>query len=726
MKLPRVSPGTWLLIGALGCALGGLLTVLLAIRSPWLGLELRPDTSENVVRIVSSRGPSREVPAPSVLVSLTGEGMPAITLEPTDLVDEPDSFDRYDAMAAFFARQTALEQALRTGRVTVGIRRPDGALQSVSVEPLTRRPLSTLPPVFWFQLAAGSVAFLVGLWVLVLRPGVIGVRMFALTGITMLTFTAAAAVYSTRELALDGATFRLLSALNHLGAMVFGVGLLGLFLSFPAALMRPKRLWLLAAVFLLWWVLDFARIAPNQSFGHHGPIMLQMLGAIVAAVLQWRATRADPRGRASLRWFGVCVLAGCSLFVFNVVGASLLGTAPPIAQAYSFGFFLLMHVGIALGLRQTRLFELNELAYLVLIWAVAALALVAVDGAVLYALGTSPAISSGIALLIVGFSYLPARAWLWSKVFTRRHIDEHVLFPRVLDVVFAIEPEERARRWTALFDTVFSPLEIARADGDAIERVTLEDDGLRMAVPPVSSLPALRVSFPWRGRGLFGARHAQLVTSLLQAAEHAETTRNAFDRGVRDERARVARDLHDDIGARLTSGLYQDDPEQMRNTMKSAILEMRSMINELTSRRHRLSDVVGDLRHETLQRMTDARVTLSWPLEDFAPPQATIHPRVARNYMSMLRELTSNVLRHAQASTMSVELAHRDDTLVTTITDDGIGFDGEASDAGNGLRNLRRRAQEIGGSISFTRRDRGTRVELVAPLEPPPTPAGSA
>lgn len=322
----------------------------------------------------------------------------------------------------------------------------------------------------------------------------------------------------------------------------------------------------------------------------------------------------------------------------------------------------------------------------------------AVDGVVLYALGTGPAVSSAIALLLVGFSYLPARAWLWSKVCTRPQVDEHLLFPRVLDVVFAIDPEERARRWTALFETVFSPLEVTVAEPDAAESVMLEDDGLVMAVPPVSSLPALRLAFPWRGRGLFGARHVELVTALLQAAEHAETTRNAFDRGVRDERARVARDLHDDIGARLPSGLYQDDPEEMRLTMRSAILEMRSMVNELTGRRLRLSDVVGDLRHETQQRLGDARLALSWPLAELGSPATTIHSRVGRNYMSMLREITSNVLRHAKASAMSVETVLRDDAFVTTITGDGIGFDGADSDAGDGLRNLRRRAQEIGGN----------------------------
>src|SRR5690606_19328865 len=100
--------------------------------------------------------------------------------------------------------------------------------------------------------------------------------------------------------------------------------------------------------------------------------------------------------------------------------------------------------------------------------------------------------------------------------------DEYMLFRRILDVVFALEPEIRARRWKELFEALYSPLEIERADAAEIAEVAVRDDGLRMDVPAVTSLPALRLAFPWRGRGLFGERHAKLTSALLQLAEHAE------------------------------------------------------------------------------------------------------------------------------------------------------------------------------------------------------------
>lgn len=727
VKVPSISPGQRLLLIALAWMIVAGATVGLALRGPWLGLELRADPpieattpSPTAVRVVSARGPSAAVPPGAELFAIAEAGSSdRVPITADDLIDEPDLFDRYEEMDAFFARQTALRRVLLAPEITLHLRDADGGESAVAVRPAGARSPGSLPGIFWFQLAAGCVGLLVAAWVLVLRSTEIGVRMFALMGASILGFTAPAALYSTRELALDGEHFRVLSALNHFGANAFGVGLVGLFLSFPKPLVRSRWLWAVAALFLSWAALDVLRVAPDQTIGARLPIMTETVIAIGAAVVQWRRAKDDPRARASLRWFGVSVLGGASLFVSSVVGAGVLGMLPIIPQGYSFGFFLLMHVGLALGLRRTRLFELNELSYLILLWTLGAIALLGADAAVLYLLDTSHLVSSSVALLFVGFAYLPLRAWLWSRATGRREPEQEILFRRVLDVVFAVDPADRARRYRELFDALFSPLDIAEVRGDAARHVEIREDGLALYVPAVTSLPALKLALPWRGRGLFGERHAKIATTLRTLTEHAEDARDAFDRGVREERARVARDLHDDVGAALTSGLYQEDPARMRQAIQAAILEMRSMVNVLTGRRLLVSDVVGDLRHETVQRAAAARVGITWPLADFGA--RTVHSTVARNWASMVRELTSNVIRHARAEAMSVTIDVDGERLVTMVTDDGVGFDGEPSADGNGVRNLRRRADEIGGTVTFSRRDRGTLVRVVAPLEPAAT-----
>lgn len=703
---------------ALGCLLAALTVVYGATRSPWLGLRLAPPTSAEPdarPHVVAARGPAARVPAGASVVSMAAEGGAPIPLERTDLIDEPDYFDRYADMDAFFRRQTELARVLHAPRVVLELRLDDGSRAAVTIEPAPRRPLSDLPGELWFQLCAGCIGLLVSMWVLVLRPDAIAVRMFALAGAMIMGFTAPAALYSTRELAIDGTHFRALSSTNHLMANMFGIGLVGIFLTFPTPLVRPRALWILPAVFLPWFVLDATRLAPDQSWGSRLPIMLEMLLAIACAIVQWRRARDDARARATLVWFGVCVLTGASLFVFSVVGTTLFGMFPPIPQGYSFGFFLMMHVGLALGLRQTRLFELNELAYAVLFWVVGAVALVALDAGVLFLLDTSHLVSSAIALFAVGLAYVPARSWIWSRAIARKKIDDHMLFRRVLDVVFALAPDVRGRRYADLFEAAFSPLEIVEAGDSEAREVTLRDDGLCMEIPRVGTLPALRLALPWRGRGLFGERHAKLAVVLLELVGYAESARDAFGRGVREERARVARDLHDDVGAALVSALYRDDAESIRAGVQTAMREMRAMINQLAGPRPQLADLLAEARQEALQRLCDARVETEWPLVDVGT--ASVSATVARNYGSILRELVSNVVRHAGASTVTVEVALRGDLLVTTLADDGKGFEPDAPCEGNGLRNIRRRAKDVGGTVVFERRDRGTLVRLEVPLE---------
>ncbi|HVJ92367.1 MAG TPA: hypothetical protein VM580_21350, partial [Labilithrix sp.] len=332
MKIPAVSPGKWLMVGAFGCLAVALLTIFATTRTPWLGLVLEMPTADegNAAHIVSARGPSASVPVGSRLVSVSTEGGAPIALERHDLIDEPDYFDTYAEMDAFFRRQTALVEVLRASRVVLTVQRDGGATEEFVVEPAARRPLSALPGAFWFQVCAGIIGFLVSLWVFVLRPGVAGVQMFALAGSMIFGFAAPAAVYSVRELAIDGTFFRVLSALNHLGANLFGVGLVGIFLIFPTPLVRPRYLWLLPAVVVPWVVLDVTRLAPDQNWGARAPIMLEMLSAIGCGIVQWLRARNDARARASLRWFGVCVLTGASFFVFSVVGTTIFGMFPPI------------------------------------------------------------------------------------------------------------------------------------------------------------------------------------------------------------------------------------------------------------------------------------------------------------------------------------------------------------------------------------------------------------
>lgn len=627
---------------------------------------------------------------------------------PSDVIEEPDFFDTYPEMAAFFERQTALSKILHEEEVTLMVRKGDEPVASYRVKP-ARPSWQRLPSLFWFQVIAGCTAFLVSLWVLVLRPRDLAVRFFAAMGTAIPGFTIPAAIYGTRELAMPGDTFRILSSLNHAGANAFGWGLVAFFLTFPARLVRPRVISLIAAVIGGWLVLDIVRVAPNQNWGSRAPIMLEMLGAIALGIVQWWATRGDPRGRALLRWLGVSVLVGSALFVFSIVGSSVIGWFPPMSQGYSFGFFLLMHVSIALGLRRHRLFDLDEWAYKILFWVLAGLAVIGLDTLLIAVLDANRALSTWAVLLVCGFLYMPVRSWMWSRAVSRKTTPEHELFEAVLHVTFAPDRDERARLWKALLTKLFDPVELRDTD-EPLEQATVRDDGIRLDVPAAAGAPALRLDHPWRGRGLFGARHEELANHLVALVRHAESRREAFERGVRDERSRIARDMHDDVGAGLLTSLYRTDLDSTRDAIRQAIGDVRSIVHELTLRRVGLVEMIAEMRQETVRRLDDAKITVDWPLPEL--PEDIVAFATHRHLTSMVRELTTNVIRHSRAKRVRVGVALTGERLTIEFADNGIGFDPKTVSRGAGLDNLERRAGGLDGKLTMSRTAGETLVHI--------------
>lgn len=704
---PAARLGAVMLFGLLVIAAA----VSIVVSRPSLGLSFALSDDGQHVQAGFSDGAVRSVAALSA-------GLQRVALAAIDLTPEPGELAGYADLHRFQARQQALADILSAGTVTLTA---DG--QEWTLEPRPRG-LAGLSGLFWIQAVVGFGALAIAGWVWSLRPGDLASRLFAASGVCTLAFTVSAAIYSTRELALDSGLFKALTAINLVGSVGFGIAMILLFLVYPRRLVGLGAggrgvLLAVAGLFGVWMALALAEALPNPQLGGNLATVVEMAGIVAAIAAQYFSTRKDPAARAALTWLGLSVIIGAGAFIVLSAAPSVLGFELPMLQAYAFLFFLIIYLGLAAGLRRYRLFEVGEWGFRILFYAAGALVLLLLDAALVFWLHVDRLPAIGVALLAVGFLYLPLRDLLWRRMTGRRGVAQHVLFAAALDVAFAPTSGQRADRWRALLQQFFDPLEMSELD-PPVTTVAAASDGLTLLVPPVAGAPSLRLAYPWGGRGLFAPAHLTLARQVLALIDRAEQGRDAYDRGVAEERRRMAQDLHDDVGARLLTGMHMAD-ERMRPTLQAALSDIRAIVVGMTGDRIPLDRLLADVRHEAARRLEAAEIALDWPLRAEDDSDFLLDYRLHKAITSAVREAVSNVIRHSGASHVTVAVTLDEATLRLSLADNGRGLSPEAQSGattGYGLRSLRKRIADIGGSLEILSSPQGTVVMLLAPLRP--------
>lgn len=219
-------------------------------------------------------------------------------------------------------------------------------------------------------------------------------------------------------------------------------------------------------------------------------------------------------------------------------------------------------------------------------------------------------------------------------------------------------------------------------------------------------------------------RSQQLLADLQKAHDQLRAyTTQAQQLAVAEERNRLAREMHDSLGHRLTVAVVQlegaqrlipTDPtrsarmiEAMRDQLKQALAELRQTVSALRSPEETpklpgsLETAVTHLT-QTFQEATGLPIHLTLP--DDLPLLPEAH-RLAL-YRAAQESLT-NVQRHANAQQAWLSLAADEAQIVLTVADDGRGFKEEVVDGRFGLVGLRERAKQLDGSLQLGTADEG-------------------
>ena len=212
------------------------------------------------------------------------------------------------------------------------------------------------------------------------------------------------------------------------------------------------------------------------------------------------------------------------------------------------------------------------------------------------------------------------------------------------------------------------------------------------------------------------------------------------ERELERERARIAQDIHDDLGASLTriGMLSESATEDLQDPPRAAasLGQIYSTARDLTRAMDEIVWAVNP-RHDTLDSLTNyitrfahdflstahIRCRLDAPMQ---VPDLTVRSEIRHNLFLAFKETLNNVAKHSQASEarVTLELVHRGFKLV--VADNGCGFDpaftpGKPANgrmiSGYGIAGIRTRLEQIGGRVNITSQPgEGARVELFVPL----------
>ena len=207
--------------------------------------------------------------------------------------------------------------------------------------------------------------------------------------------------------------------------------------------------------------------------------------------------------------------------------------------------------------------------------------------------------------------------------------------------------------------------------------------------------------------------------------EQAEFEKNM---ALEKERLRIARDMHDDLGSRLsaislkTSMLenrfenpkWKKELEKLTTDAQEISVSIRETIWTVDARNDALDTLVNYLMSYAEELFDSSDINYIFNISEDLPESQMVSGKTRRMVFLAYKEILNNIVKHAKASQVIIDMEMEKDQFILTIKDNGIGFDlvEKKKGRGNGLDNMRYRMNKIGGVCQFLPVNKGTAIQL--------------
>ncbi len=610
------------------------------------------------------------------------------------------------ARAEQIAQQRAWSQALDSGAIQ--LRFTDGSAVTLTPAP---RAYVGLGLLFWPLLGLALMVYLLGVVLVLARPQP-GSLLFLAMALCQALNLVSVAVETTPGPGLPAADW--LTALSWRVVLDLGTAAAAL----QAWTLSPRRLpyaglaaaaaWLTLPAWLL-----LAQAGAPGTAGELGAVgslwwwaqgaCLGLAGAALAAIGHSYRLEPNPYALVMRRYAAIAVLAFTAATAAVAWTADLPDTGAIVAEGVSVGwalsFAVLLLTVPALGRSQQLL---REFALLAGISTVAtALDLLFIAG---FSMGstTSLTISVFTALAL----YAGVRQWLVSHLLASSLLTTERTFDRLYRAAREVQlgPARYTAVLGALLCDLFEPLEVQQVER-VPARARIMGQGAALVVPlrrtdeDEARAGALVLRFAGRGQRLFTIDDARLADRVVDQLRSAVAYDQAVERGRAEERLRIAQDLHDDIGARLLTLMYQAQSREMEDYIRHTLQDLKTLTRGLAAAEQRLSHAAAEWKADLTQRLAAAHASLGWHVDHDQDVLLTVVQWSALT--RVLRELVSNALYHGHATRVDVDFLLEGGALTLQVADDGEGLEPEAWAHGLGLGGVRKRVKLLGGQVAW-------------------------
>lgn len=199
---------------------------------------------------------------------------------------------------------------------------------------------------------------------------------------------------------------------------------------------------------------------------------------------------------------------------------------------------------------------------------------------------------------------------------------------------------------------------------------------------------------------------------------------------IETERTRIASEMHDDLGSGLTTIRYLSDRAlknvtneeekiqigKIAEQSSALVRNMSEIIWAMNSRYDTVDNLLSYIRHYTSEYLESYHIDIDWHQGEWVGDMR-LNGEKRRNVFLVIKEALHNIVKHAKASKVIIHVHCDLPQLFIHIMDNGIGFDPQLSETkGNGLYNIRKRMNTIGGDCSFEHKSQGTTMKIIIPL----------